>query len=200
MSAWFEANERYLDAVLDVLRDRLVASDATTDVSASHVDAARPDVATARPGLAAMAAAMDPPPAVETLCAAFGLSAFERDLLLLCAGVELDPVIAGLCADATGDSGRPRVTFATAFGLLRERSWAAMAPSSPVRQWRLVEVGPGPALAHSPLRVDERVLLYMTGVNRPDERLRTLIEPVPVSAPDGLPSSHADLVAHATAA
>ena len=33
---------------------------------------------------------MDPPPALERLCATFGLSRFERDILLLCAGVELD--------------------------------------------------------------------------------------------------------------
>src|SRR5579875_2734065 len=36
------------------------------------------------------ASALQEPAPLQRLCAAFGLSPFERDLLLLCAGVELD--------------------------------------------------------------------------------------------------------------
>jgi len=36
--------------------------------------------------------------AVSSLCSLFDLSSFERDLLLLCAAVELDSNIAGMCA------------------------------------------------------------------------------------------------------
>ena len=34
------------------------------------------------------------PPALEQLCSSFELSGFERDLLLLCAGVEMDARLA----------------------------------------------------------------------------------------------------------
>ncbi len=36
--------------------------------------------------------------ALDVLCALFGLTAFERDLLLLCAGVELEGRFAEICA------------------------------------------------------------------------------------------------------
>src|SRR5207248_2505179 len=44
--------------------------------------------------------ALPAPSALEQLCAAFSLSPFERDVLLLCAGVELDAAFAELCARA----------------------------------------------------------------------------------------------------
>jgi hypothetical protein len=42
----------------------------------------------------------DLPPALASLSRAFDLSPFERDLLVLCAGVEVDPTLANLCASA----------------------------------------------------------------------------------------------------
>ena len=47
------------------------------------------------------------------LCEAFHLSAFERDVVLLCAGMELEGSIPARCAAAHGD---PRKTYPT-FGL-----------------------------------------------------------------------------------
>ena len=38
------------------------------------------------------------PPALEVLCRLFGLSSFERSVVVLCAGVELDAAFASLCA------------------------------------------------------------------------------------------------------
>src|SRR5215208_3706396 len=49
-------------------------------------------------------------PALEALCRTFGLSSFERDTLLLCAGVELEARFAPLCAAAQGDPARPYPT------------------------------------------------------------------------------------------
>jgi hypothetical protein len=48
--------------------------------------------------------------AIDWLSDAFGLSAFERDLLLLCAGVEMDAELARtaqLLRDTTADRGSP---------------------------------------------------------------------------------------------
>jgi hypothetical protein len=45
----------------------------------------------------------------------------------------------------------------------------------------MIEVGTGPALTVSPLRIDERVLHYLTGLDGLDERLAAMITPVPVS-------------------
>src|SRR5262249_871272 len=65
----------------------------------------REQVAEAAQALAAAEAA-DPPPALVLLGQRLGLSRFERDLLLLCAALELDTRTAALCARAQDDPSR----------------------------------------------------------------------------------------------
>jgi hypothetical protein len=132
------------------------------------------------------------PAALDALCAVFGLSHFERDLVLLCAGIELDSAVASLCAAAQGDPGRNYPTFSLALAALPDAHWSALTPDGPLRRWRLIEVGNGPALTIAPLRIDERVLHYLAGVPQLDERLAGLIEllaPIPIA--DLVPSQAA---------
>jgi hypothetical protein len=131
------------------------------------------------------------PLALDVLCASFGLSRFERDLLLLCAGIELDSTVAPLCAAAQGDPARPYPTFSLALAALPDAHWSALTPKSPLRRWRLVEVGNGPALTTALLRIDERVLHYLAGVAQLDERLAGMIEPIAQAASADLAPSHA---------
>lgn len=42
--------------------------------------------------------------ALSQLCSKFNLSSFERDILLLCAGMEIEPNFQSLCAKAQGNS------------------------------------------------------------------------------------------------
>lgn len=134
---------------------------------------------------------MPAPPALETLCTAFRLSPFERDLLTLCAAMELDAGIAPLCAAAGGgDPARAYPTLSLALAALPDPHWSALTPDAPLRRWRLIEVGTGPALTLSPLRIDERVLHYLAGVQHLDERLADLVEPLDGRG-DLVPSHHA---------
>ncbi|MBV9282654.1 MAG: ATP-binding protein [Chloroflexi bacterium] len=141
----------------------------------------------------------EPPPAggesdlpslrsLEVLGQFFGLSPFERSILLLCAGIELDASLPSLCAEAQGDRSRPYATLSLALAALPEPHWSALAPSAPLRYWRLVDVGPGPSLTLSPLRIDERILHFLAGVFHVDDRLVTFLEPVEVA--DELVPSH----------
>jgi ATPase family associated with various cellular activities (AAA) len=116
----------------------------------------------------------------ETLGATLALTAFERNVLLLCAGMELDSKLAELCGS--------RPTFSLALGVFPEAHWSALSPSRPLRYWRLVDILPGDTLTTSPLRIDERILHYLTGVEAIDERLRPVLRPVP--PPQHLPPSH----------
>jgi hypothetical protein len=152
---WQTANQRYLTAALGVVRAALEGSDG----------------ATAEEELRTTAADLPAPAALDTLVAGFGLSEFERDLVLLCAGPELD-------------SSFPvrTPTFGLALASLPEAHWTALAPAGPLRRWRLVEVGTGQTLAAAELRLDERVLHFLTGVSYPDERLQGLLAPVGESA------------------
>jgi hypothetical protein len=119
------------------------------------------------------------PTALEALCAAFHLSEFERDVLILCAGMELDSGFPELCAAAQGDPGRAYPTFGLALAVLPNAHWGALAPSAPLRHWRLVDLatsGPS-AITQAPLRIEERVLHNLTGISFMDDRLNGMVEP-----------------------
>jgi AAA+ superfamily predicted ATPase len=130
------------------------------------------------------------PIALDRLSRAFGLSAFETELLLLCAGMELDPELPTLCAEAQNEPTRSYPTFGLALAALGEAHWSALSPESPLRRWRLIDVAAGPTLTRAALRIDERVLHFLVGVNHCDERLARVLDPLPTSAMDGLASSH----------
>ena len=183
LDAWQEANQRYLRAALDDVRISLERRAARERPGPEE-----PERSAAR--LREMSEAMPAPPALETLRATFGLTHFERDVLLLCAGVELDSGFAALCA-APDEPRRAHPTFGLALGALPEAHWSALTPAAPLRHWRMLEVGTGETMTTSPLRIDERVLHYLTGVSQLDERLRGLAEPLP--DPGGLPPSHEEL-------
>jgi ATPase family associated with various cellular activities (AAA) len=121
---------------------------------------------------------MPSPSALEMLCTRFGLSPFERDVLLLSAGVELDSTFAALCARAQGDPARPFPTFSLALAALPGAHWSALSPGAPLRRWRLIEIINGSALTLGGLRIDERVLHYLAGVQHLDVRLAGLVDPV----------------------
>jgi len=107
----------------------------------------------------------------------FALSPFERDVLALCAAVELDGAVPALCAKAHGDPTCGHVTFGLALAVLDGAHWSALAPAGPLRRWQLVTLGEG-AITRAPLRIDERVLHYLAGVDYLDERLAAIAEPL----------------------
>ncbi|SOE87096.1 ATPase family associated with various cellular activities (AAA) [Burkholderia sp. YR290] len=177
---WHELNQRYLMRAVKSVRDLVARKFADTEGMASNGDAlAEPD--------GYPIDGIEPPPALDRLCAVFGLSPFERDILLLCAGVELDSRCAYVVACAQGDPRRLLPSFSLALAVLTDPHWSALSPDAPLRRWRLIEVGSGETLTRSPLRIDERVLHYLAGISHLDERLRGLLEAVP--APEDLPDS-----------
>ncbi|PMP82290.1 MAG: hypothetical protein C0183_10620 [Roseiflexus castenholzii] len=91
---WERINHRALETALARVREALERYLARLN----HVSSTASD----RPSFLESDSA-DERSALDTLCATFRLSPFERDLLALCAGVELDAGIATLCAEAQGD-------------------------------------------------------------------------------------------------
>ena len=125
------------------------------------------------------AAGVQPPPALVLLAQRLGLTRFEQELLLLCAGMELDTRVASLCAQAQDDPARPYPTYALALALSDQPSWDALSPHRPLRYWRLIEINqPGAQpLTTSALRADERIVSYLKGLNQLDDRVATLLAP-----------------------
>jgi len=129
--------------------------------------------------------------ALDLLCSTFGLSSFERAILVLCAGVELDAELSGLCAAAQGNSARAYPTFSLAMAALPEPHWSAVTPAAPLRRWHLIEVSQqtGVPFVVSPLSIDERVLHFLVGVQYTDDRLAAVV--APVRSEDLVPSHEA---------
>ena len=175
---WTQANQRYLMAAVNLVGARLQHYSAQS-VSSSKNDTAAADIDQAQKALDDAASAMPSPSALETLCKIFNLTPFERDLLLLCAGVELDSSFVAICARAHGDAARAQPTLSLALAALPDAHWSALTPAAPLRSWRLIEVGNGPILTQGSLRIDERILHFLAGVQHPDDRLAGLVEQLP---------------------
>ncbi len=123
---------------------------------------------------------LEQPSSLDELGDRFGLSAFERDILLLCAGMEMDGTWRTLCATAQGDVQARYPTFTLALDALPSPNWMALTPVGALRRWRLIEIGTGNALTQSPLRIDERVLHYLVGIEHPEERLVAAVTRLPI--------------------
>ena len=135
------------------------------------------------------------------ICRRFGLSDFERDVLVLCAAMELDPAVPSLCAALHGDETGRYPTFQLALEILPGPHWSALLPDAPLRRWRLLEVRPGDTLTGSRLRIEERVLHFLMGAQALDPRLQNLLQAV--AAPQALPASyreHAEAMLYALTA
>jgi len=187
-TSWYEANQLYLVHSLQTVRAALArraggAHDLVTD-PVTHSEMNGPS-------------AIEPAPALERLCTAFALSRFEREILLMCAGMELDAGFAPAVASAQADPRLAFPTFGLALAALTEPHWSALAPAAPLRRWRLIEIDGRDSLTAGRIRIDERVLHYLAGVSHLDERLSGLLQTI--APPDDLPQSHAaqaDKIAH----
>ena len=115
--------------------------------------------------------------AIDWLVRNFELSSFERDLLLLCAGVEMDAATARACAHGHGDAHRPWASFGLALAALESPHWSALSPHSPLRHWGMIAVDDDAGLSAGRLRIDERILHFLAGLNDPDMRLAPLLRP-----------------------
>lgn len=141
------------------------------------------DAAQAAEQLAQARAEMTAPPAIDQLAGLFGLGPFERDTLLLCAGVDMDAALAAACARAAGNPNRAWVSFGLALATLTDPHWSALAPEAPLRGLRLVELDETAGLTTGRLRIDERILHYLAGLDLPDPRLQPVLAPVPPGLP-----------------
>ena len=184
---WHSANQQFLTQALSQVRRALVeqAENRIEVLSAQMHETLNDDLAGG-----VLGSSFDNQPfALELLVRQFELSDFETSILLLCAGMELDGQWAQLCEAASGVA---YPTFSLALSLFETASWEALTPSASLRRSQLVEIGGGNTLVNSPLRIDERILHFLTGVQYLDQRLQTLMRPV-ASAGELVPS-HQQLI------
>jgi AAA+ superfamily predicted ATPase len=180
--SWLEANQRYLSTAIAAVRSDLVRHAARSVDGHPGDEPPSPDAL--RHECHLIAQRLPQAPALDAVSRAFNLTPFERDVLVLCAGMELDSAFGGICGRAHGDAQRAYPTFGLALAALPDAHWSALLPDGPLRYWHLIEFGsggsPSAPLTSRPLRIDERVLHYLAGLAHADERLASLVSPVRV--------------------
>jgi len=169
---WLQANQAVLVAEFARLKLRLEGQDAAgAAVAATEARAA-----------------LEVPAAIDRVAELFELTEFEREVLLLCAGVEMDSRLATLCGEALGKSRNRPVTFGLAMAVLPGAHWSALTPARPLRRYQLVELEAGQGLTTAPVRISERVLHYLAGINLLEPQLQPVLRFSPV--PDWMAESH----------
>lgn len=160
---WTADNQQLL--VAEFTRLRALLGEGDLPEAQAQIDAVRQRMPTAS--------------AIDTLTRLFALSDFERDLLLLVSGVELDSRLASLCAEASGHPQRPWASFGLALAVLPDPHWSAITPPQALRRWRLLEIDENKGLTAGRLKLDERVLHFISGINYLDHRLQVQFSAVP---------------------
>lgn len=162
---WAAANQVALAAAIARVRARIEATRAgTPPLPADHATA--PDGS-----------------ALARICATFELTRFERDILLMCAGPELDGSFPAI------------PSFALALAALEAPHWSALLPHAALRWWRLITLAPDAPLCDARLRIEETVLHVLAGLDCVDERLAAIVTPVPAATLPGSQAAVAERVA-----
>ena len=174
VGAWRAHNDAYLAAAVQWLRSRL-----ETFIAGGHGDDTE---LAARENRLRDAEASEPPPALVLLAHAFGLSAFEQNILLLGVAYALDTTIASLCARAQDNPSRPHPTFALALALFDAPEWEALSITRPLRYWHLIALSLHDTLpvTLAPWQADERIVHFAKGLNTIDARLLPMLAPAPM--------------------
>jgi AAA+ superfamily predicted ATPase len=157
LQTWPELNRQWLIGAIGRLRQRLegrLADPSALSTIADCVDADTGDIT----------------PALVHLSRAFELSSFERELLLLVAGLELDQGLRAAVMALNGGASS-RATFGLALATLVAPHWQALSPLAGLRRWHMIDPEGGPHLTQAALGIDERILHFITGVPASDAEL-----------------------------
>jgi ATPase family associated with various cellular activities (AAA) len=132
------------------------------------------------------AAATEPWTALDQLTTLFGLTSFERDVVVLLTGYALEARFARACAEPT---------LGLALAALDEPHLSVLSTARPLRYWQLLSLGPGRSALHSPVTIDERVLAFLLGLPALDERLSPFCRPLRAAEGSGAEAGNAEAVA-----
>ncbi len=187
LSNWHQANYQYLLASVKRIRQLLEAYIASAENPLDSPDTALPQDSATECPLDSETSAL------HQICTLFNLSPFERDILLLCLGCELDPYFPLLCAEAQENPEQNYPTLGLAVSALLGGSWNVLSAQNPLQHWGLIEIGTGLLLTQSPIRLDRRILCYLLAEPSLDDQLAGIVQQLPHSASITLPPSHQKL-------
>ncbi len=135
------------------------------------------------------------PFALDILCSQFNLSEFERNILLMCVGIELDPNFHTLITQATDSSPQNYPRLSLALAALPQSNLRILSRQSPLQYWQLIEISPAITLTQSPLKIDPYILCYLLRESDIDPQLIDKVKPVQADLTGdlALPPSHQEI-------
>ena len=116
-------------------------------------------------------------PAIQKLTSTFNLSFFEKKIILLAAGVELDADLASIVQQLQGGSSI-LPNYSLVLGAFAESHWSALSPESPLFQWHLLKVSDQNLLIQSSFIIEEDILHYLTGLQYLSPKLKEIVFPI----------------------
>ncbi|NEO83830.1 MAG: ATP-binding protein [Spirulina sp. SIO3F2] len=155
---WQANNFDYLMQAIAIVRGYL-----TRHIANRQAQPYEEDLETAIQTQATTANTMSAPPALEVLCQKFGLSEFERAILLCCTGQAMHPDFPGVLAIAQNIPELGSTTFQLALQCFPNPHWNSVTARRPLRQWQLVRWASTPEPPRAPLQIDEAILNYLVG-------------------------------------
>lgn len=174
---WSVANQQYLTGMIRLLKAQLQHYSNLQGTHASMVEPFEQSTA-GREELQTLAENMQAPPAIEKLAKVFGLSSFEKDILLMCAGIELDTGLGELMASIQGAPSFFQPSFGFALATFQQPHWSATSPGAALRYWRLIEMSKTQMVTSSPIKIDEHILHYLAGLKELNEKIKEVAFPV----------------------
>ena len=125
-------------------------------------------------------------PALETLSRSFNLTDFEKMILIMCSGAEIDSEFSMTFSKVYKNPNAKFPTFDIALRAFPEANWRAILPDSSLRRFQLISLQnyDDVPLIMTPIRVQERILHYLLGFKLTlDGSLGYLVRPVQLTAP-----------------
>lgn len=125
-------------------------------------------------------------PALETLSRSFDLTDFEKMILIMCTGAEIDSEFSMIFSKLYKNPNAKFPTFDIALRAFPEANWKAILPDSSLRRFQLVSLQnyDDVPLITTPIRIQERILHYLLGFKLTlDSSMGYLVHPVQLTAP-----------------
>lgn len=172
---WSEANKNYLSASIRMVTIELEYFVSQRDNNSTDFDYEKL-IQEAQDELVRISEQLPGVSALDNLSMTFGLTNFEKNMLLLAAGTELDSRFAQLLTSVQGDAIK-LPSFSLALAVLPDAHWNGLLPSSPLRYWKLIETIPAESFVKTNYRIDEQILNYLLGLGHLNEMLFGIFSP-----------------------
>lgn len=167
---WMDLNKSYLMTAISEVKSELLAYAERMKLNTGLPNLVKPAEQNRKQTIGNLPEDMPVLPALQVLVDSFQLSSFERKIILMFAGAELDIELATFIADLQKDSS-PLPTLSLAMAAFKDCHWSAIYPEAPLRYWNLINLSGNGLLTQSACTINEYILHYLIGINQIDHQL-----------------------------